>query len=287
MIDFLPSRNQYTDDLKHLQKTNKSLLIFNSISLSKNRLTPIVESHWTSTARVYYKSPSIQNLSKRYRDIFIPDEGLQLCYVDYDQFEVGVMAALSADPKMKDLYENTDAYTDLAEQIFKDAKFRKKAKVLFLSYTYGMSLDNLISSVSQLGGDCAKAKKYFSEFAVFEKWKTSIYDEFRSKGRIGTICANYLNRQYNNDLSTKEQRTAVNHIIQGSATYIFKQAMLELGNCEDVQILIPMHDAVFFQHSAKFDPKQAEEIFEKTMTRILNADINGKASQEYFFQPKV
>lgn len=99
LIDFLPSRNGYTNDLRKLQKTNKSYRVFNSISCAANRLFPIVESYWTSTSRIYHKSPSIQNISKKYRDIFVADDDMTLCYVDYDQFEVGVMADLSSDPK--------------------------------------------------------------------------------------------------------------------------------------------------------------------------------------------
>lgn len=219
LLDFLPSVDGYADNLRRLQKTNKSHSIFNSISSSVNRIRPIVESCWTSTSRIYHKSPSIQNISKRYRDIFIADDGMSLCYVDYDQFEVGVMAALSGDPKMKEIYEGTDAYKDLAEQVFNDSKYRKKAKIMFLSYTYGMSLENIINSVSQLGGNPKRVREYFSEFTVFEEWKKTIFDSFKNEGRISTISSNYLNRQLAGDLSDKEKRTVVNHVIQGSATY--------------------------------------------------------------------
>lgn len=105
IINFLSSRDGYTSDLRSLRKTNKNYRIFNSISYSSNRLTPVVETFWTSTSRIYYKSPSLQSISKKYRDIFAPDIGMNLCYVDYDQFEVGVMAELSADPKMMEIYQ--------------------------------------------------------------------------------------------------------------------------------------------------------------------------------------
>lgn len=283
LIDFLPSRDGYTDDLRHLQKSNKSYRIFNSISSSADRLRPIVESHWTSTARIYHKSPSIQNISKRYRDIFIADDKFSLCYVDYDQFEVGVMAVVSGDPKMKYIYENTDTYEDLANQIFNDTGFRKKAKIMFLSYTYGMSLDNLMSSVSELGGNVKKAKEYFLEFTVFEEWKKTVCDLFHQDGRISTICANNLNRQVTGELSDKERRTVVNHVVQGSATYIFKKALLELSQQNGVQVLIPMHDAVLFQHPPEFDPNTAVSIFEEVMTSALGGVVKGKASIEAFF----
>lgn len=283
LTDLLPSHDGYTDDLKSLQKTNKSYRVFNSISSSADRLRPIVESHWTSTARIYHKSPSIQNISKRYRDIFIAEDEFSLCYVDYDQFEVGVMAAISGDPKMKHIYENTDTYKDLAQEIFNDVGLRKKAKTMFFSYTYGMSLENLMISVSKLDGDTKKAKEYFLEFTVFEEWKKKACDLFQGDGRIPTISANYLNRQVTGELSAKEKRTVVSHVIQGSATYIFKKALLELSKQDGVQILIPMHDAVLFEHRQSFDPKSAVSIFEDAMTSALGGSVKGKASIEAFF----
>ena len=285
LIDFLPSKDGYTDDLNHLKKISTNFRIFNSIPSSNSRITPIVESHWTSTARIYHKSPSIQNIAKGYRNIFIADECFNLCYVDYDQFEVGIMAALSGDPKLKDIYENSDAYEDLAEEIFSDSSYRKKAKIIFLSYTYGMSEKNLMTSVTQFGGNKSKAREYFSEFVVFKEWKKSVWEEFENNGRIATICANYFNRHKNGELSEKERRTAVSHAVQGSATYIFKKALLELSQLDGVYILIPMHDAVLFQHTPKINPEAAIKIFEDNMTTALGGKVKGKASIEEFYAP--
>lgn len=282
LINFMPSRDDYTNDLRSLKKLNKSYRILNSISFSANRLTPIVESHWTSTSRIYHKSPNIQNISKKYRDIFIPDEGKSLCYVDYDQFEVGVMAALSSDPKMKEVYQDNDTYKDLALLVFGNGSMRKKAKILFLSYTYGMSLENIIRSVDEIGGSTKKARDYFSEFSVFESWKHEVYNEFLEAGRIGTIAGNYLNRTSDGALSDKEKRIAVNHVIQGSATYIFKLSLLEISKLDSVDILVPMHDAVLFQHAIHVDPREAKYIFENVMSGVLPS-ISGKASLEDFY----
>ena len=283
LIDFLPSKDGFTENLRSLQKTNKSYRIFNSISSATQRLKPIVESHWTSTSRIYHRSPSLQNISKRYRDIFVPDDGMSLCYVDYDQFEVGVMAVLSGDTQMMKIYQNSDAYQDLSIKVFGDDSKRKKAKILFLSYTYGMSLDNILGSVREAGGDSKKAREYFSGFSVFENWKETIWKEIYDNGRVATKCANYLNRSSNGDLSDKEKRTSVNHVVQGTATYIFKRAMLELSKLDGVQILIPMHDAVLFQHEETVDPNSVVNLFESVMTDELDGKINGKASIEKFF----
>ena len=194
VVDFLPSKNGYTEDLQKLQKLYKSYQVFNNISSSSKKITPIIETHSTSTSRIYFKSPNIQNISRKYRDIFIADKNKKLSYIDYDQFEIGIMAALSDDKKMAEIYTNTDAYIDLSTVVFGNQSYRKKSKILFLSYTYGMSIDKILESIKQLGGNIQNAKSYFSEFDVFEKWKESLYEAYETNGRIETICGNFLNR---------------------------------------------------------------------------------------------
>ena len=71
-----------------------------------------------------------------------------LSYVDYDQFEVGVMAALSGDPCLISLYLEKDLYEVLSEQLFGDRSQRKFAKQLFLSYAYGMELKKMLRDFS-------------------------------------------------------------------------------------------------------------------------------------------
>lgn len=283
LIEFFPSIKSYTNDLKALQKIASSLRLFNSISVQAKRLHPIVESHWTSTSRIYYKSPAIQNMSKKYRDIFTADGIKKVAYVDYDQFEVGVMASLSEDPFMLDIYKRSDAYTELAQTALGDVNKRKDAKKLFLSFTYGMSLKNILKAVQEMGGSKTKAKSFFLNFTRFQEWKESIWEKFEKDRRISTIDANYLNRISEGELSEREKRIAVNHVIQGTATYIFKLALLDISEYEDIEILIPMHDAVFFQFTKSESPTLVKDLFEKNISNILT-NIEGRASIENFFK---
>jgi len=284
LIDFLPSIDGYTYDLRKLQKLNKSYRVFNSISSEEKKLRPITDTHATSTSRIYFKSPNIQNISKKYRNIFISEDNFKLSYIDYDQFEVGIMAALSGDSTMKNFYTNMDAYIDLSKKIFGNDNYRKESKILFLSYTYGMSMKNILSSVRQQMGDVESAKSYFAGFNTFEQWKEKIFEEFEKESRISSLCGNYLNRTQKGKLTNKEKRSAVSQVVQGTGSYIFKSALLELSKQEGVEILIPMHDAVLIQHLSTYDPAEAVNIFENTMTNILKNNIKGKASIEDFYQ---
>lgn len=229
VVDFLPSKNGYTEELQKLQKLYKSYQVFNNISSSSKKITPIVDTHSTSTSRIYFKSPNIQNISRKYRDIFIADKNKKLSYIDYDQFEIGIMAALSDDKKMAEIYTNKDAYIDLSTVVFGSESYRKNSKKLFLSYTYGMSIDKILESIKQLGGNIQNATTYFSEFDVFEKWKESLYEKYENNGKIETTCGNFLIRINKGKLSNKEKRSAVSHVVQGTGSYIFKKAILNIS----------------------------------------------------------
>jgi hypothetical protein len=58
--------------------------------------------------------------------------------------------------------------------------------------------------------------------------------------------------------------------------------LLGLSKQKNVEILIPMQDAVLIQHDEKHDVNQSINIFQDIMTGILSSKIQGKASVEAF-----
>src|SRR3546814_11343910 len=64
------------------------------------------------------RNPPLQSMSKKYRSIVSTREGAELSYVDFDQFEVGIMAALSGDQPLAALYAAGDMYELFAESHF-------------------------------------------------------------------------------------------------------------------------------------------------------------------------
>lgn len=79
-------------------------------------------------------------------------------------------------------------------------------------------------------------------------------------------------------MSAKEQRSAVSQVVQGTASLIFKKALLEVGKLQDVAIVLPMHDALLFEHAEKGTPEKVVAAFEKAMTNQLDGLVKGKAS---------
>lgn len=278
VMEFLPHEDNFGNDTLALLDLDSTKRVLSSLSISSGRTRPIVDVFGSRTSRVHLRSPSLQNMAKKYRTIVTAREGAELCYVDFDQYEVGIMAALSEDTELESLYGAGDMYDIFATKHLGLEGNRKAAKQLFLSYAYGMSRKALIDAAVSLGADRERAKAAFRIFSRYEEWKKSVWATFQREGRIGTIQGNYYKRSGQGTLSAKEQRTAVSQVIQGTASLIFKKALLVVSDVEDVTIILPMHDALLFEYRLADTPAKVVAAFEKVMTEHLFERVNGKAS---------
>ncbi|TFW18885.1 DNA polymerase I [Duganella callida] len=285
VLEFLSTPNNFASDIMRLRRIAASRLVLAALPLSRRRIIPIIDIFGSITSRIYFKDPVFQNLAKRHRDIITASPGKTLSYVDYDQFEVGIMAALSMDPQLLRLYNSDDIYTALSLDIFGGNEKRKIAKRLFLSYAYGMKTRSLIDAAVEQGADRKKVKDFFAEFKVFESWKKKTIEDFQASGRISSGFGNYQNRESEGPLSEKEKRAGVSQVVQGTAALIFKKALLNMRNETEVRILLPMHDAVLLEHPPEYDSNKIVTIFAETMSEHLERKVLGKASLEPFFSP--
>ncbi|POD21132.1 DNA polymerase [Pseudomonas syringae] len=285
VLNFVPMQDEYADDLLNLRKIHKSRMVLAAIPLSQKKIFPLVDSFGSITSRIYFKDPSLQNLAKQHRNILIPDKGKLFSYVDYDQYEAGIMAALSGDSLLTELYAEGDLYEIAAESIFRDVTKRKEAKRLFLSYAYGMRHRDLIDAAYGYGAERQRAKVFFKQFSEFEGWKSKVYTQFETDGKIGTALGNYIKRERTGTLSEKEKRSSISQQVQGTASLIFKKALITMSGDPRVELKVPMHDAVLFQHQAGFDPQVVAKIFAEAMSNHFEHKVTGKASLASFGPP--
>ncbi|MGO9943698.1 MAG: DNA polymerase [Rhodoblastus sp.] len=228
------------------QSTRRAL---SSLTLSNNFVRPIADVFGSRTSRIQLRNPSLQNIRKRFRKLIQPRAGRSICYVDFDQYEVGIMGALSGDEALLKLYRDGDMYQLFASEYLGLQGNRKAAKQLFLSYAYGMSRKALIDAAVSLGAQREAAKTAFRSFSAYESWKEKLEKEFVAAGRIGTALGNYFNRTQRGPLSAKERRSIVSQVVQGTASLIFKKTINATAKLNDVTILLPMHDALLFEYS--------------------------------------
>lgn len=95
-----------------------------------SKVYPSYHGFGTITSRITLREPALQSFRKENRCILIPDLGKKFMYVDYSQFEAGILASLSDEKELVSLY-NEDIYTDLAKFVFNDELRRAEAKIIF------------------------------------------------------------------------------------------------------------------------------------------------------------
>lgn len=209
-----------------------------------NRTFPTFKGFGTITSRATLRQPSLQNLRKSNRVVIVPDPGKKLLYIDYSQFEAGILASMSGDEKLIQLY-NTDIYSDLAEKVLGDKSKRSDAKIIFYRYMYG---DKTLSK---------NAKLYFHQFDKLEAFKKSIEEKITQDHKIGTKQGNF---RYSSGI---EHSWCLSHVIQATASLIYKKALMRVRKeLTYVDFLIPMHDATLYQ----LDTHRFEELTDKIKT---------------------
>lgn len=282
LLEFVPHELDFGGDTRTLLALDTARRVLASLTLNSNKVRPVVDVFGSRTSRIQLRSPSLQNIPKRFRSIICAQAGAKLSYVDFDQFEVGIMAALSEDDELRSLYAAGDMYDLFANTHLGLVGNRKAAKQLFLSYAYGMSRKALVDAASSLGVDRQKAKTAFGGFQRFEDWKKLVWIDFQRTDRVTTLFGNHYKRNGRGQLTGKEQRSAISQAIQGTASLIFKRATLAISTIDDVKLVLPMHDAILFEHRCAETPGKVVEVFESVMTEILGGRVTGKASISEF-----
>lgn len=234
-------------ELMRNEQDLESLIYIQSQWGGQSRTYPTFYGFGTITSRITLRQPSLQNLKKENRPVIVPDKDMQFLYIDYSQFEAGILASLSGDENLIKLY-NTDIYVDLAEKVLGSKEKRKEAKIIFYRYMYG---DNSLGK---------EAVDYFNKFEKLKSFMEQIYSDASKHRKVGTTNGNF---RYTNG---EEYKWALSHVIQSTASLIFKNALVRVfGEITKAEFVIPMHDAALYQI------KNSD--YEKCKVKIINIYI--------------
>ena len=206
----------------------------------------------TVTGRILVSNPSLQQMRKAYRDVIVAGEGRRLAYIDFAQFEPGILASLARDRAFIKRYNQGDIYLELALALFGDSSWRSVAKRMFLAFSYGMSPDRIVEI---LGGEApeqtlAGFRNFISEFPGLLSFREAMEIALQRNGFIDTLLGNRRYRNGRGELRHEEKRWAVSQSVQGTASLIFKESLIGISdNLGDDVFILPMHDAVLLQLS--------------------------------------
>ena len=238
-----------------LMKAGRDASIVRRALGGSDRLFPIFHVLGTISGRILVSDPYLQQLRRAYRSLISAEPHHRLIYLDYAQFEPGVLAGLSGDAKLIAAYNDGDLYTALAEVLFGDGAQRPVAKRVFLAFSYGMTPDRIAimlaghAAGNERGAYAAKIAKFFEAFPDLARFRINQQDALRADGHVASLFGNRrLRTTTGGHLSLKEQRWALNQPVQSTASLIFKEALNGIIAEFGVEpVILPVHDAVLLQ----------------------------------------
>ncbi|MDQ4064921.1 MAG: DNA polymerase I, partial [Actinomycetota bacterium] len=248
-----------------------------------------------ATGRLSSTNPNLMNIpirteiGKQIRRAFVPESGHQLLSVDYSQIELRVMAHLSGDPILLEVFEKgEDIHTATAMRVFAlDAsvlttKHRSTAKMINYGLSYGMGAPGL---AERLNVPIAEAQEvmdaYFEQFEGVAKFLDDIVTRAHADGFTTTM---FGRRRYLPELGSGNprvraigERQALNAPIQGTAADIMKLALINVDRALresslGTRMILTVHDELLFE-VPDGERDAAAELVEREMTSVCDMKV--------------
>ena len=223
-----------------------------------------------ATGRLSSNDPNLQNIPVRteagrsIRRAFVAPPGRRLVAADYSQIELRILAHLSGDEALIDVFRRgEDIHQATAAKIFGihpglvSPDQRRGAKTINFGILYGMGPFAL---AGQLGVSQGEAKEfiaaYFRRFPKIKGCLDGILEEARATGRTRTIFGRERPipglADRNHAVRSNAERMAMNAPFQGSAADLIKKAMVDLEGrlaeaIPSARLLLQVHDELVLE----------------------------------------
>jgi DNA polymerase-1 len=225
-----------------------------------------------ATGRLSSSNPNLQNipvrseLGRQIRRAFVPGgAGQVLLTADYSQIELRILAHLSGDEGLREAFASgTDIHTATAARVFSlpedrvDPGSRSRAKMVNYGLAYGMNAWGLASRLGIAADEAEEIMEaYFASFPSIKEYLDKQVGRAAGEGFTETMLGR---RRYIPELQASNprvrdlgRRMALNAPIQGSASDVFKLAMIAVDDGLrgapdlDCHMLLTVHDELVFE----------------------------------------
>jgi DNA polymerase-1 len=261
------------------------------------RLHTTLNQAGTTTGRMSSSNPNLQNIPVRgemgaaIRDAFVAPEGSTLLAFDYSQIEMRVLAALSQDERLMEVFRaGTDVHTSVASRVFKvdekdvTAEMRRRAKVINFGIVYGMGVNALKDN---LGSTRAEAQEFYDNYFLTFPKIAAYFEDVKSRAKKDGFTTTYFGRhRFFAGLKSpipfiraSAERMAMNAPLQGTAADIIKIAMKraddgleKAGLKTSVHLLLQIHDELLYEVKKEAVSK-AREVIEDAMEHAVEFPV--------------
>ncbi len=220
------------------------------------------------TGRLASSDPNLQNIpvrtaeGRRVRAAFVSELG-KVVSADYSQIELRVMAHVSGDANLQQVFEQGgDVHTATAAEIFGiqtqdvSSDQRRAAKAINFGLIYGMGEFGLASNLG-ITRDAARAyiDRYFARYPGVASYMTRIKAQAHEQGYVETVFGRRLwlpeLKGAKGPRMAGAERAAINAPMQGTSADLIKMAMVAVQRwLEDnklrTQMVMQVHDELVF-----------------------------------------
>jgi DNA polymerase I len=212
------------------------------------------------------------------RGLIQPPPGHGIAYIDWQQQEFGIAAALSGDPLMMEAYCSGDPYLAFAKQAGAapaDATkathkaIRDQFKSTVLAVQYGMGADALAQRIGQPPIRARELLRLHREtYRVFWRWSDAAVDHAMLRGSLHTVFGWRVRVP-----AVSNERSLRNFPMQANGAEMLRLACC-LATERGIQVCAPVHDAVLI--CAPLDRLEADVVrMQEAMREASRIVLNG------------
>lgn len=227
-----------------------------------NVIHPNIRQAGTTTGRVSYSNPNLQNVPKEdeesdlnkefvVRQSFVPRRGFVYMSCDYTQVEYMLMLDYAGERKLITMVnDGADLHQATADMV---GITRKLAKTLNFAILYGAGIDKL---ALMLGISVEEARdlrhEYFRKLPKISAFIAKVMNVGGARGHVN----NWLGRKCHIDYKSEAYKLP-NHLIQGGAGDVMKVAMNKIDDIlldKQSSMLVQIHDDILWEcHESEMD----------------------------------
>lgn len=234
----------------------------------------------TRTGRPSCSNPNLLQIPKRsdngklVRRMFVPRGGCLFGELDYGQIEPRLLAHLSGDPAMLEMFNSgVDFHSYTAEKLNIN---RDAAKILNLSVGYRATFKSVSQQLKCSDQEAQKQiDAWWEEFPSLRAWQTKLLWQAKRDGYITTLMGRRIKveglNEYNRWKREHAERIAINNIAQASATEVMKRAMIEVHEA-GVNILVQVYDSLLIEEKEE-DIGHAMNLTANEMENAVKLDV--------------
>jgi hypothetical protein len=211
------------------------------------------------------------------RGLIQPPPGGGIAYIDWQQQEFGIAAALSGDPLMKEAYRSGDPYLAFAKQAGAapaDATktthkaVRDQFKSTVLAVQYGMGADSLAQRIGQPPIRARELLRLHHEtYRVFWSWSDAAVDHAMLTGGLHTVFGWRVQVP-----AASNERSLRNFPMQANGAEMLRLACC-LATEQGIEVCAPVHDAVLIcapLDRLDADVAQMQDVMREASRIVLN-----------------